>query len=76
MQISIFTIATLIMAPLAAMAAPAAEAAPNPAALPDSELHTLIKRGSCSTNANCSNGQKCNCQYCFGGPIQCYKICC
>ncbi|KAK6513530.1 hypothetical protein TWF281_005153 [Arthrobotrys megalospora] len=62
MQLSIFTIATLILAPLAAMAAPAAEPIPDVASLPDSELHTLIKRGACSNDSQCG-GKKCLCQY-------------
>ncbi|KAK6530095.1 hypothetical protein TWF694_003467 [Orbilia ellipsospora] len=61
MQFSIVAVATLILAPLAAMAAPAPEAVPNVMELPDSDLHALIKRQSCNGNS-CKAPKKCNCQ--------------
>ncbi|KAF3940546.1 hypothetical protein ABW19_dt0207949 [Dactylella cylindrospora] len=78
MQFSILAVATLLLAPLAAVAAPAPEPVglPEPFAAPDTlEVRDIVKRGYCSNDSQC-NGKKCLCQACFGGPLVCYKICC
>ncbi|EPS44845.1 hypothetical protein H072_1189 [Dactylellina haptotyla CBS 200.50] len=75
MQLSLFTVATLVLAPLAAMAAPAPEPVPNVNVLPEGEFRNLVKRGYCSKDSECGS-TKCLCQLCYGGPIQCFKVCC
>ncbi|KAK6538650.1 hypothetical protein TWF694_010228 [Orbilia ellipsospora] len=78
MQFSLITLATLALAPLAIMAAPAPEPMPlaEPIAFSDAEtFHDIVKRQYCTTDANCG-GKKCLCQACYGGPIQCFPVCC